>query len=445
MVAGGDPRAADFDLARGDAIPRGFSGFAFGAFRAHQADLDKRRRPALFGADFVFFVFGPVAHVRPESAGSADGGGLGHTPEMLDLQAETVEAADELERRRRASTDDADGCIKFPAARFFFKCFEDGNPDGGDTTSDSYAFTDHQAKHAFRIDVWAGENQARAEHGAGERQSPGVGMEHGRDGQDGVEMAHAEYFAEATSKGVQHQGTVGIDDAFGMAGRARREAHGRAVVFIDLRISEIVSGFREQLLVVQQSFGYAPTTIRNDNHFFERRVGRELLVNRQEHIVNQQEAVAGMLGDGGNFLGTKPKVQSMEDAAGTGNAEECFEMAGVVPHHGGHAVAGLQSEFRQSRREPTRAPIEFAITRARDGPIRFAGDDLDARKNLPGTLQDGGQRERKIHHGAAHKTFRAGNKFRASYHFFFRKGKGAAEPLRAIRPPLRDNFSCKRG
>jgi len=51
---------------------------------------------------------------------------------------------------------------------------------------------------------------------------------------------------------------------------------------------------------------------------------------------------------------------------------------------------GLQSEFHQSRREPARAPMEFAITSARDGPIRFAGDDLDARKNLPGTLQDGG-------------------------------------------------------
>src|SRR5260370_41116329 len=114
MVAGGDPRAADFDLARGDAIPRCFT------FRAHQADLDKWRWPALFGADFVFFVVGPVAHVRPESAGSADGSGLGHTPEMLDLQVEAIGPADGLETRLGASTGDAAGCIQFPEAQVFF-------------------------------------------------------------------------------------------------------------------------------------------------------------------------------------------------------------------------------------------------------------------------------------------------------------------------------------
>src|ERR1700731_4237292 len=120
----------------------------------------------------------------------------------------------------------------------------------------------------------------------------------------------------------------------------------------------------------------------------------------------------------------------MQNAAGARHTEESFEMAGVVPHHGGHAVAGLQSEFRQSRREPERAPIEIAIAGASEGLVRFAGDDLDARKNLPGTLQDGGQRQRKIHHGAAHKTFRAGSKFSASYHFSFAKGKGARGGLR---------------
>src|SRR5947207_1221157 len=134
-------------------------------------------------------------------------------------------------------------------------------------------------------------------------------MEHGSDWQDGVEMAHPKNFAEAASEGVQHQRAVGIDDTFGMASRARREAHRRAVVFIDLGILEIIAGFSEQLLVVQQSLGYAATTVRNDKHFFERRVGTELLVNRQEDIVNQQEAVAGMPGDGGNFMGMEPEVQ----------------------------------------------------------------------------------------------------------------------------------------
>ena len=107
----------------------------------------------------------------------------------------------------------------------------------------------------------------------------------------------------------------------------------------------------------------------------------------------------------------KPKIQGMQNAAGAGHAEEGFEMAGMIPHHGGDAVTGLQTEFRQGGGEPARAPVEVAITGAPDGLVRFAGDDLDARENFAGTLQNSGQRQRKIHHRAAHRASRVGSKF----------------------------------
>src|SRR5229473_6227861 len=114
---------------------------------------------------------------------------------MFDLQVEAIEAADQLERRRGASTDNANGGVKFPTAGIFLQRFEDGNPDGGDTAGDGYALADHQVKNTFRIDTRTGENQASAKHGASVRQPPGVGMEHGSDGQDGVELGHAKNFA----------------------------------------------------------------------------------------------------------------------------------------------------------------------------------------------------------------------------------------------------------
>src|SRR5260370_16421041 len=94
-------------------------------------------------------------------------------------------------------------------------------------------------------------------------------MEHGSDGQNGVEAAHAKNFAKATGKGMQHQRAVRINDAFRIPGGAGGKAHGGAVVFIDLRIAEIIAGFRKQLLVVEESHWYAPTTIGNDNNLFE--------------------------------------------------------------------------------------------------------------------------------------------------------------------------------
>src|SRR5260370_33951233 len=174
MIARGDPRAAHFNLARSDTIPRNLSRFAIGTFRAHQANLNEGCGPTLFGADFILFVVGPVAHVGPESARGADGSGLGHAPEMFDLQAETVEAANELQRRGGASADDADGSVEFPAAGIFLERFEDGDPDGGNAASDGYALADHQAQHALRIDIGPGKNETRAEHGSCERNHPSI-------------------------------------------------------------------------------------------------------------------------------------------------------------------------------------------------------------------------------------------------------------------------------
>src|SRR6266404_2734278 len=219
---------------------------------------------------------------------------------MFDLQIEAIEAADQLERRGGASTNDANGSAEFPAAGIFLKGLEDSNPDSGDTASDSNALADHQAKNTFRIDTRTGEDQARAEHGAGIGQAPGVGMEHGSDRQDGVKAAHAKDFAEATRKRVQHQRAVRINDAFGLPGGA------------------------------------------------------------------------------GNFMRMKAKIQRMQNAASAWNAEECFQVADVIPHHGGHAIAAPQTEFRQCRGEPARAAIEFTITGANDGLIRSVGCDLDA-------------------------------------------------------------------
>src|SRR5437899_11364489 len=189
----------------------------------------------------------------PKSAGSADRSRLGHAPEMLDVQIEAIEPADQLERRRRASTDDADGNIEFPAGGIFLERIEHGDPNGGDTASNSHMFADHQAEHAFWIDIRTGENQARAQHGAGERQTPGVGMEHRSAWKEGIKTAHAKNFVEAATEGMQNQGAMGIDDALGMTGCAGREAHGGAIVFIDRRIAKIIAGLREQFLVVQET------------------------------------------------------------------------------------------------------------------------------------------------------------------------------------------------
>src|SRR5260370_19745690 len=164
---------------------------------------------------------------------------------MFDLQAEAVEPPDKLDRRSGAATDDADGRVEFPAARIFLEGVEDRDPDGGDAAGDGDMFADHQFQNAFWVDVWAWENEARAEHGGGKGDAPGVGVKHRRDGQDGVSLAHAKNFDEAATKGMEHERAVRINHAFRAAGGAGSEAHGGAVVFVDCGILKFGAGAGE--------------------------------------------------------------------------------------------------------------------------------------------------------------------------------------------------------
>src|SRR5260370_37947384 len=154
MVTGGDPRTADVDSAAGDTIPRNLSclafgvRLAFGAFGARQANFNEWRRPTLFGADFILSFLRPVVHVRTQPPGGADRSGLGHAPQVLDVQVEAIELANQFEGRSGASADDANGMIEFPAAGIFLESFEHADRNGGHPASDGYALADHQAKDA---------------------------------------------------------------------------------------------------------------------------------------------------------------------------------------------------------------------------------------------------------------------------------------------------------
>ncbi len=135
-----------------------------------------------------------------------------------------------------------------------------------------------------------------------------------------------------------------------------------------------------------------------------------------------------MLGDAGNFMRMKAQVQRVQDAAGAGHAKEGFQVARVVPHHRGHALAGLQSKIREGSGEPPGAAVEIAEALASDGLVRLARDDLNARKNLPGALQNRGQRQREVHHGAAHRASRARERIGRILPLNLSEGEGKWEP-----------------
>src|SRR5208282_2442730 len=131
VVAGRYPGTANFQFAGGVAIARSFDRFAFEAFRPHDAEFNEGGGPALFCADFVLLVRGPVSHVAFEFADSGEWRGFRHPPEVENVEAVLVEGAHQTFRRSGTAANQANGPAEFPAARIFLERCEDAEPDGG--------------------------------------------------------------------------------------------------------------------------------------------------------------------------------------------------------------------------------------------------------------------------------------------------------------------------
>src|SRR5580693_66658 len=250
VVAGSHPGSADFQFAGSIAVAGSFDGIAFETFRAHDAEFDEGRRPALFCSDFILLVGGPVAHVAFEFADGGEWRGFGHAPEVEYVKVVFVQGAHEAFRWGGAPANEADGPAEFPATGIFLESSEHAEPNGGNTARDGNEFLADQVENAFGVDIGPRENQTCAGHGAGIGQAPGVGVKHGGHGEDGIVVADGEGIHAQFGKGMQDQGAMGVDHAFGAARGAGGVTHGGAVIFVDGGVAKIVTSLGQNFFVV---------------------------------------------------------------------------------------------------------------------------------------------------------------------------------------------------
>ena len=258
--------------------------------------------------------------------------------QLVDAQAEAVQPPNEFYRRSGTANQNTYGCVKLPTRGIFFKGIENGDPNRRNAAGDCHFLVDHQLQDAFGIDMGTREHETRAEHGGGIRNAPGIGVEHGSNRQDGIGLAHAKRFDQATAEGMQHKSAVRVDDALGKTRRTRGETHRGSVVFVNRRVVEVGAGSSQQLFIIQKAFGHGMEAIGHDDHTFERDILAELFIDGIEHVIYEEKAVTRMFGDARNFMRMEAKVQRVQDAAGAWNSEEGFQVAGMIPHHGSDAV-----------------------------------------------------------------------------------------------------------
>src|SRR5271170_8456565 len=205
---------------------------------------------------------------------------------MHDVQTMFVESAHEAHRWSGASAYDAHGRRKFPAPRISLQRGEYAKPNSGYAARESDVFLLDQVEDVFGVHVGTRKNEFCANHNAGVREAPGIGMKHRCDREHRVVVADRKGIGHGTSEGVQNQSAVGVDHSFGESGGAGGEAHRGAIVFVEFWILEVVGGAGQEVLVAEEAGRDLAAAISCDDHTLESNVLAKLLVNGQEHVID---------------------------------------------------------------------------------------------------------------------------------------------------------------
>jgi hypothetical protein len=142
----------------------------------------------------------------------------------------------------------------------------------------------------------------------------------------------------------------------------------------------------------------------DDDHPLERAAGRDHLVEqRDQHVVHDDDAVVGVVGDVGDLGGGKPQVERVGDRARQRDPEVGLEVLAVVPHQGRHAIALGDAGADQGPREPPRPLHHGAVGRAGQALVGPARHHLAVGHPALGAVDDQIDRQRNVHHRAGHR------------------------------------------
>ena len=187
---------------------------------------------------------------------------------------------------------------------------------------------------------------------------------------------------------VEHHGAVRIDDAFRLAGRAGGVAHRHGFVFVEVGVVEFAAGGRQEALVILVAVGDGLARQRDDDDFLDVDLVFDARQQRQQHVVHDDEAVAGMVDDVGEVNRRQAQIERVQHAARAGDAEIGFEMRVVIPGQRADAVAALKPGFLQRLRQQARAAVKIGISVGVQRLVRHPRDDLDLAVESPRMFED---------------------------------------------------------
>ncbi len=181
-------------------------------------------------------------------------------------------------------------------------------------------------------------------------------------------------------------------------------AHGHRVVLIVRHVVEFFRRAGEEILVARELLRHRLAAEGEHDHLLEVRLAADLLEERQQDVVDDEEAVLGVIRDPGDVVWREPQVERVHHAARRRDAEIALQVGVMVPAQRRHALALLQPRGEQRRGQLARAPVVLGECVPLERLVGQAADDLRFAVQPPGALQQVVQRQPVAHHGRAHGT-----------------------------------------
>ena len=319
-----------------------------------------------------------------------------HAPGVQHGDAEILEAPDHGRRRGRAADHRAQPAQCFVFRRVFLDGLDDAEPDRRHAAGEGDLLRNELVDQARGVQMRPREDDFRAGHRRGVGDAPSVGVEHRHDREDAVVHAETQHVGLGADHRMQHHPAVRIDHALGVAGRPGGVAHGAAVGFVDCRQRNIAGAGLEEILVALHPLRHIAAEGNDDGPVLRHPV-LELVVERQQNVIHDNDLVVGMGRDIADVRRAEPQVQRVHDAAGRRDAVIAFQVRGMVPGQCRHPVAFFHAGLDQCPGQFLRAVANVGIGVAQDGFVGPLGDHLLRRIHILHPCQQVIERQRIIH------------------------------------------------
>src|SRR5262249_58592925 len=160
---------------------------------------------------------------------------------------------------------------------------------------------------------------------------------------------------------VQHQGAMRIRDSLGITRRAGGKAHGRGVGLVSLRVVKIASSLLEKIFVILGSCRQDARLVLHHEHALDFGFAGELLPQGKQYVVDDEEAILGVIHDEGQLVRMEPQVEGVYDSSRSGNSKICLDVRVVVPAERSDAIARRETGALQSLSQPAGAAVEITV------------------------------------------------------------------------------------